>query len=118
MRKEFFENLKAERTTYKDMIDFCCDNLVMNNSIMQELTAKGFYFDIENGTDYNEEEDYYYDVYQYFIISSMDAERLKEYTNEIVYYCEDLDLYILGVCHLGTPWSGVDANWKDEVEEY
>ena len=43
MRKEFFENLKAERTTYKDMIDFCCDNLVMNNSIMQELTAKGFY---------------------------------------------------------------------------
>lgn len=90
MRKEFFENLKAERTTYKEMIDFCCDNLVMNNSIMQELAAKGFYFDIENGTDYNEEEDYYYDV---------------------------LDLYILGVCHLGTPWSGVEANWKDEIEE-
>ena len=117
MRKEFFENLKAERTTYKDMIDFCCDNLVMNNSIMQELTAKGFYFDIENGTDYNEEEDYYYEVYQYFIISFLDAERLKEYTNELVYYCEELDLYILGVCHLGTPWSGVEPNWKDEIEE-
>ena len=61
---------------------------------------------------------YYYDVYQYFIIGSGDAERLKEYTNELVYYCEDLDLYILGVCHFGTPWNGVSANWKDEIEEY
>ena len=99
MRKDFFENLKAERTTYKEMIDFCCDNLVMNNYIIQELSEKGFYFEIENGTDYDEEEDYYYDVYQYFIIGSGDAERLKEYTKELVYYCEDLDLYILGVCH-------------------
>ena len=117
MRKDFFENLKAEKTTYREMIDFCCDNLVMNNYIIQELSAKGFYFDIENGTDYDEEEDCYYDVYQYFIIDSGDAERLKEYTNELVYYCEDLDLYILGVCHFGTPWNGAPANWKDEIEE-
>ena len=118
MRKDFFENLKAEKTNYREMIDFCCDNLIMNNYIIQELSAKGFYFDIENGTDYDEEEDCYYDVYQYFIIGSGDAERLKEYTNELVYYCEDLDLYILGVCHFGTPWNGVPANWKDEIEEY
>ena len=117
MRKDFFENLKAEKTTYREMIDFCCDNLIMNNYIIQELSAKGFYFDIENGTDYDEEEDCYCDVYQYFIIGSGDAERLKEYTNELVYYCEDLDLYILGVCHFGTPWNGVPANWKDEIEE-
>ena len=118
MRKDFFENLKAERTSYKEMIDFCCDNLIMNNYIIQELSEKGFCFEIENGTDYDEEEDYYYDVYQYFIIDSGDAERLKEYTNELVYYCEDLDLYILGVCHFGTPWNGIPANWKDEIEEY
>ena len=118
MRKDFFENLKAERTSYREMIDFCCDNLIMNNYIIQELSAKGFCFEIENGTDYDEEEDYYYDVYQCFIIDSRDAERLKEYTNELIYYCEDLDLYILGVCHFGTPWNGVPANWKDEIEEY
>ena len=118
MSKEVLETLKKTRTSYREMIDFCCDNLVMNNYIMQELTAKGFCFDIENGTDYDdEEEDYYYDVYQDFIIGSGDAERLKEYTNELVYYCEDLDLYILGVTHFGTPWNGVPANWKDEIEE-
>lgn len=117
MSKEVLETLKETRTTYKEMIDFCCDNLVMNNCIIQELSAKGFYFDIENGTDYDEEEDYYYDVYQYFIIDDRDAERLKEYTNELVYYCEDLDMYILGVCHFGTPWNGVPANWKDDDNE-
>ena len=61
--------------------------------------------------------DYYYDVYQYFIIDDRDAERLKEYTNELVYYCEVLDMYILGVTHFGTPWNGVPANWKDDDNE-
>ena len=117
MSKEVLERLKETRKDYRAMIDFCCDNLVMNNYIMQELTAKGFCFDIENGTDYDEEEDYYYDVYQYFIIDDRDAERLKEYTNELVYYCEDLVMYILGVCHFGTPWGGVPANWKDDDNE-
>ena len=117
MRKEFFENLKAERTTYRDMIEFCCDSLILNNYIMSELASKGFCFEVENGTDYDEEEDYYYDVYQTYIIGSHDAERLEEYTNELVYYCEELDLYLLGVCHFGTPWDGVSANWKDSIEE-
>ena len=116
MRKEFFESLKAERTSYREMIEFCCGGLVLNNDIMPTLISSGFEFDIYCGTDYDEE-DYYYDVYQNFIIDSRDAERLKEYTKELVYYCEDLDLYILGVTHFGTPWNGVPANWKDEIEE-
>ena len=117
MRNEFLNTLKAERTSYRDMIDFCCNNMIMNNDIIPNLMNKGFYFDIENGTDYNEEEDYYYDVYQYYIIGSGDAERLTAYTNELVYYCYDLDMYVLGVCHFGTPWNGVPANWKDNIEE-
>lgn len=116
-RSEFFNNLKSERTTYRDMIEFCCENMILNNDIIPNLSSKGFYFDTFCGTDYDEEEDVYFDVYQYYIIGSSDAARLEEYTNEIVYYCEDLDMYILGVCHFGTPWNGVPANWKDEIEE-
>ena len=116
-RAKFFEDLKKDRTTYRDMIDFCCDSMILNNEIIPALMHKGFYFEIENGCDYDEEEDYYYDIYQYFIIGASDAERLEEYTNEIVYYCEDLDMYLLGVTHFGTPWSGVPANWKDSIEE-
>lgn len=117
MRNEFLNELRTKRTTYREMIDFCCNNMVLNNYIMPELISKGFCFDIENGTDYDKEEDYYFDVYQYYIISSGDAERLTEYTNELVYYCEELDLYLLGVCHFGTPWNGVNANWKEEIDE-
>lgn len=117
MRKDFFNNLKAKRTTYRDMIEFCCDSLVLNNEIMPELINKGFYFETENGIDYDEENDVWADVYQNYIISGSDAERLEEYTNEIVYYCYELNLYILGVTHYGTSWDGVPANWKDELVE-
>ena len=116
-RTDFLNELKEKRTSYREMIEFCCDDMILNNDIIPNLSAKGFYFDVYCGSDYDEEEDYYRDVYQYFIIGSRDAERLEEYTNELVYYCEDLDLYILGVCHFGTPWGGVPANWKDEIEE-
>lgn len=116
-RSEFFNNLKAERTTYRDMIEFCCDNMILNNDIIPTLISNGFYFEVESGSDYDDELDEYVDIYQYYIISSRDAERLEEYTNEIVYYCEELDIYLLGVTHFGTPWNGVSANWKDEIEE-
>ena len=99
------------------MIDFCCDDLVLNNDIMPALISSGFEFDIYCGTDYNEEDDCYLDVFQYFIINYSDAERLSEYTNELVYYCEPLDLYILGVTHFGTAWDGVPASWKDDDNE-
>ena len=115
--KKFFEQLKEERTSYKDMIGFCCDSMILNNDIIPELSKKDFYFDIFCGEDYDEENETYFDVFQYFIIDSSAAERLERYTNELVYCCEDLDLYILGVCHYGTGWDSVSANWKDEIED-
>lgn len=114
--KEFYNDLIQKRPDYRSMIDFCCDSLVLNNTIISELSAHDFYFDIYCGADYDENDDYYYDVYQTFIISESDAERLSRYTNEIVYYNEQLDLYLLGVTHFGTPWNGVPANWKTPEE--
>lgn len=116
MSKEVLKTLKETRKDYEAMIDFCCDGLVLNNDIMPALISSGFEFDIYCGTDYNEEDNYYLDVFQYFIINDRGAERLSEYTNELVYYCEPLDLYILGVTHFGTPWGGVPASWKDDSD--
>ena len=115
--KNFLKELQETRTTYKDMIDFCCDAIILNNSILPELSNKGFYFDVFCGSDYDEETDSYSEIFQYFVIDSQDAERLAEYTNELVMYNEDLDLYLLCVCHFGTCWDGVPANWKDNIEE-
>lgn len=129
---ELLKKLREERPTYKDMIDFCCDNMIMSDIrsklycdefYFEPYSGKDFYYVDDNGDEITEEEynenggDYeYLDVYQEFIIGNQDAERLAEYTNEIVLYCERLDMYILCVTHWGTPWNGVDANWKAPEE--
>lgn len=46
------------------------------------------------------------EVYQWYIIDSNGAEICKEF-NEIVYYNEELDLYLWGVTHWGTSWDYV-----------
>ena len=69
-----------------------------------------------NGTDYNEEEDYYYDIYQYYIISAGGADILQSWTDEIVYYIPALDMYVWGVCHFGTSWNYVLTDIKISKE--
>ena len=123
--------VKDERQSYSEMIDLCCgENMILNNIIYEELEKIGKEFKVYCGKFekyYNEDgeeitEDEYFEtensysqpveIYQYYIIDSRSAERLAEYTNEIVFYNEDTDLYLLGVTHYGTPWTSVQANWK------
>ena len=70
-----------------------------------------------NGCDYDEENDYYYDIFQYFIISEYGAEILERFTDEIVYYIPVLDMYIWGVTHWGTSWDYVLTDIKIEMEK-
>ena len=53
------------------------------------------------------EESHYDEIFQYYIISDNGAEILKDYTNEIVFYNEALDMYVWGVTHWGTSWDYV-----------
>lgn len=46
------------------------------------------------------------EVFQYFIVDDRGANLLKE-INEIVFYNEELDMYIWGVTHWGTSWDYV-----------
>ena len=57
----------------------------------------------------------YYDVYQYIIISDAGARLLAEWTNEIVWYNDELDMYVWGVTHWGTPWDYVLTNIRLNV---
>ena len=115
---EIIRENKTNRPTYADMIKFCTDNnLILNNSIIEELTKKDFYFEPFCGTEYDEERDTYIDIFQYYIITENGADALARYTNELVLYNEELDLYLLCVTHYGTSWSYVPANWKDTTNE-
>ena len=57
------------------------------------------------------------EIFQYFIISDNGARILKDYTNEILFYCEDLDMYIWGVTHWGTSWDYVLTDIKLDLSE-
>lgn len=63
--------------------------------------------ELENEIDDLENSERYSEIFQYFIISAQGASILEEYTNEIVYYNEALDLYVWGVTHYGTSWDYV-----------
>ena len=56
------------------------------------------------------------EIYQYYIVSDNGARILEEY-NEIVFYCEAVDMYIWGVTHYGTSWSYVLTDIVIELEE-
>ena len=46
------------------------------------------------------------EVFQWFIVSDNGANILKE-CNEIVYYNDELDMYLWGITHFGTSWDYV-----------
>ena len=51
-------------------------------------------------------------IFQDYIISESGYEFLKEYTDEIVFYNEELDMYIWGITHFGTSWEYVLTDIK------
>lgn len=61
-----------------------------------------------------EEQDCADEIFQYYIVSDNGAEILKE-CNEIVFYNEELDMYVWGVTHWGTSWDYVLTDIKCNV---
>lgn len=51
-------------------------------------------------------------IFQDYIISEYGFKFLSDFTNEIVFYNEKLDLYILGITHFGTAWDYVLTDIK------
>lgn len=85
---------------------------VLNNDIVKNTIDIGFWEQI-NGL---EEEDYPPEIFQYYIISDDGAKILQEYTSEIVFYNDLLDMYVWGVCHCGTAWDYVLTDIPVKVE--
>jgi predicted nuclease with TOPRIM domain len=52
----------------------------------------------------NDEQERIPEIFQFYVV---DNDTLLQENNEIVFYCEDLDLYIWGVTHFGSGWDYV-----------
>lgn len=107
------------RISYKRLVERLFTDMILCNDITKlfysEIGGKYTEPEIEIGKDYDEENDEYVDIYQYFIVDFTNSNYeyiLKKYAKQlgnefILYYIEELNLYILGVTHLGTGWDYV-----------
>lgn len=64
-----------------------------------------------------EEQNYNPKIFQYYIISDNGADILERETNEIVFYNDELDMYVWGVTHCGTGWDYVLTDIALDIEE-
>lgn len=78
---------------------------IINNEILRKTAEIGFW-DVVNGS-FDDDDGYPVEVFQWYIISDRGAEILQEYTDEIVMYNDELDMYLWGITHWGTSWDYV-----------
>lgn len=105
--KDLNEYEKENKTlSYKNLF-YNDDSLILCNNIVNDYDE----LELLSGVDYDEDTDIYEDIYQYYIIDDDLAKRLQE-IDEIVYYHNRLDIYILGVTHYGTSWGYILTNIK------
>lgn len=101
---------------YQDSNMILCNNIPQVDECLLDNIENGSfwkYYD-ENGDECDEEnavEQYENDIFQWYIIDDSTAERLKRSTNELIFYSEKLDVYVLGVTHYGTAWEYVGTEF-------
>lgn len=86
---------------------------VLNNSIFELGQGIGYGWELVNGLDFDYEEEEIIEepeVFQWYIVSDSGAQIIQDYTNEILYYHDELDIYLWGVTHWGTGWDYVLTN--------
>lgn len=96
-------------------------NAVLNNEIYAKLWKVDRYtygceymndFEVVNGDVVDEETEDFVEIFQYYIIDDNGADILMRETNEIVFYSEELDMYLWGITHYGTSWDYVLTDIK------
>ena len=95
--------LENKTLSYKNLF-YNDDALILCNNIIDDWE----FLELQNNFDDIDD----FEIYQYYLISDDLANRLIKYTNEIVYYHNKLDIYVLGVCHFGTSWSYILTDFE------
>lgn len=99
------ENGYLDYLTLSKIVGDC----ILNNNIYEYAGYENW--ELESGVE-EDENGYFYDVFQYYIITDNGASFLERYTDEIVYYHEELDMYLWGITHFGTSWDYVLTDIK------
>ena len=94
---------------YKEFADLLGNKILCNDIINEDL-------ELING-DLEDEDGNYKDILQFYIIENPDL--AINCTDEIIFYSEKLDLYILGVTFCGMSWENVQAPvFHESIDAY
>lgn len=113
------QNGYVDYRTLAEVVGDCVLCNAMEKRSLEPVSGEMFrYYDIDNGykevtREEAEElnmccvEEEPIDIYQWYIISDYGAEILMRETDEIVFYDEELEVYVWAVTHCGTSWDYV-----------
>lgn len=111
--EELQEKIDGIEYDIDEMIE--ADESFENTKLHQSMLAEVEKLQDEiNELEEEQENSYNPEIYQYYIVSDNGAEILKE-INEVVFYNEELDMYVWGVTHYGTSWRYVLTDIKCNV---
>ena len=106
------EEKRTNRISYRRLIERIGRVWLFNNA----PKLSNYDFEYEVGTDYDEENDEYVDIYQYYLIDTNDytLEKLRDINckDVIIAWSETLEEYILMVDHWGTSWDYVMTDFE------
>lgn len=111
---------KTGLISYKRLINRISSGIWLFNNA-PKLSEYDFEFEI--GSDYNEEDDEYIDIYQYYLIdiNPYMIEKLQEIgcQDVIIAWSENLQEHVLFVDHFGTSWDYVSTSikWTTNINE-
>lgn len=106
------EEKRTNRISYRRLIERIGRVWLFNNA----PKLSDYDFEYEVGTDYDEENDEYIDIYQYYLIEADNytLEKLREINckDVIIAWSETLEEYVLMVDHFGTSWDYVMTEFE------
>lgn len=115
MKKYYLKNSKREITQRELQIGYITlftlsqrvGKMILCNEMSQRYNDT---MHLINGTNYNEEAEDSSDIFQWYIITEEGAAYLTHHTDELVFYDNELNLYVWGITHYGTSWKYVYTN--------
>jgi len=108
----------SEGRLWKTMGDFA----KAHDMIMANWLSNSEYWEklVDSHNDYDEERDYTYDIFQWFIVDRDTIEDIEYFDIDIPYFeynFDDYEVYAIGITHFGMPWDMVNLGYFTENEE-
>lgn len=111
--------LEHKKASYRTIVEYLVGNLLLCNNICEVDSSV---YDNMEFDSYDEKNDCYIDIYQYYLCDASFKEEAQKY-GLLFSHSDMLDLDVLCVDHLGTSWDYVLTDcpifdtWE-ELEEY